>query len=161
MLKLCKKEKDFLFILDNLRDEDYQELNALWGSSWKENTLNGLKNAEVLVLYGKNSENKQIPIDMGGFYEQFDKSSKIACVWLLTTKYIKYNKSALMRVLKEQIELAETKYSLMYNHIYKANIQAKLWLRKLGFCFDNPKPKALNVPKDFEFFYKIIKRKEY
>ena len=42
----------------------------------------------------------------------------------------------------------------------KSNKQAKEWLLKLGFCFDNPKPNGLNVSEGFEFFYKVNNRKE-
>ena len=41
-----------------------------------------------------------------------------------------------------------------YNYIYKSNIEAKEWLKKLGFIFDCPIPQKLNIQRDFEFFYK-------
>lgn len=160
MLKCSNNEKDFLYILDNLRVEDFWELNALWGENWRERTLNSLKNTEVLVLYGKDCDSNQVPIAMGGFYEIFGCKQDVACVWLLSTKHIEYNKPALMRALRKQIKLAENKYSFMYNCIYRTNNQAKNWLRKLGFCFDNPKPKNIEIENGFEFFYKITNRKE-
>ena len=161
MLKISKEEKDFIFILENLRFEDFQELNALWGDNWKNKTLESLRETEVLVLYGKDEKRSIAPIAMGGFYELLGYEPKIACVWLLSTKYIKYNKSTLMKVLKDQIKNAENKYNIMYNFIYSANFQAKTWLCKLGFRFDNPKPSNLIVEENFEFFYKVVNRKEF
>jgi len=97
---------------------------------------------------------------MGGFYELFDEKLKIACVWLLTTKYVSQNKMTLMKELKNQISFADKKYDLMYNFIYKSNFEAKNWLKKLGFSFDNPKPEGLKIKENFEFFYKLTNRKE-
>ena len=33
----------------------------------------------------------------------------------------------------------------------KTNIDAKRWLKKLGFCFDNPKPANLKISENFEY----------
>lgn len=154
MLKKCK------FILENLRAEDLEELKIIWNENWKEKVLKSFEQTEVKFAYGLDEFGDEIPIAMGGFYEFADKSSKVACVWLLTTKFVHKNKFALMKVLKNEIERAQKKYDIMYNFIYEANYEAKGWLKKLGFCFDNPKPKNLNVRENFEFFYKLNNRKE-
>lgn len=148
------------FILDNLRDEDLKELEVVWQDNWREKVLASLDKTEVLFAFGNDEFGDKVPIAMGGFYELFEKNSKIACVWLLSTKFVYKNKMALMKVLKHQISTAGKKYDVMYNYIYKSNKQAKHWLKKLGFKFDNPKPKELNVMPGFEFFYKVKNRKE-
>ena len=43
----------------------------------------------------------------------------------------------------------------MFNYIYKSNFEAKKWLKRFGFKFDNPKPVGLKVKDNFEFFYKV------
>ena len=71
--------------------------------------------------------------------------------------FCKENRSLLIKTLKNEILKAEKEYDLMFNYIYKSNFEAKSWLKKLGFKFDNPKPIGLNLKKDFEFFYKVKK----
>lgn len=155
MLKTDKNKEDYIFILDNLRDEDFSELKALWKSDWKTNTLKNLEHTDVLVLYGNDGKHNEVPVAMGGFYDISAKNLRIACVWLLTTKFVKYNRKSLFLTLKSRIEQGEKDYDLMYNYIYKSNYKAKRWLSKFGFRFDNPRPVYLKLEKDFEFFYKL------
>ena len=35
------------------------------------------------------------------------------------------------------------------------NKEGALFLKKIGFKFDNPHPEGLNIPEEFEFFYRI------
>ena len=161
MLKKNIDKNEIIFILNNLRDEDECELLALWGEDWRNKALSSFEGEEVLILYGKDNYCNFVPIAMGGFCELFEKDSKIACVWMLTTKFIKYNKLLLSKNLKQQINNASEKYDIMYNYIYKSKKKKKNWLRKMGFKFDNPRPEKLKIAKDFEFFYKLNKRKEY
>lgn len=155
--KLVKDE--IFYILDNLRSEDMAEVKALWNDSWRENIYKSIENEDVIILHGRGIKKEKVPIAMGGFKELFEKNSKIACVWMLTAKEALLNKVTVMKTLKKAVKEADDKYDLMYNYIYKSNKTAKKWLSRLGFCFNNPKPKGLHVEKDFEFFYKITKRK--
>ncbi len=148
------------FVLDNLRQEDLQELEILWGLGWKDIILKSLKGKKVLFAFGKDDKDNIVPIAMGGFQQVFKDNPEVACVWLLTTKYVYKNKQALLRVVRAHILASKKKYKILYNYIYKSNKEAKKWLLKLGFCFDNPQPKGLVLKKDFEFFYKINERKE-
>lgn len=160
MIKKVSSEKEVIFILDNLRYEDKKEVQALLNDNWKEKTIENLKDKDFLVLYGKDNKGAQVPIAMGGFEDLSDDNTTMACVWLLCTYFIEFNKGLLMKELYKQIKSAESKYSIMYNYIYHTNYQAKKWLRQLGFCFSNPKPVGLDVKEGFEFFYKISKRRE-
>lgn len=154
MIKNIKNKSDIVFILDNLRDEDKEELYALFGDKWKEITLSDLENHEVLCLYLLNGKNEEIPIAMGGFFEQFTQNTSIACVWLLSTVFLKGNKTLFIKDIKRELEKASKKYSIMYNYIYKSNFEAKKWLKIFGFKFDKPYPKNLEIKDGFEFFYK-------
>lgn len=160
MLRKNINKKDIEFILKNLRNEDIEELKALWGNDWYMQVNLNLKDKNFYILYGKDKENNEIPIAMGGFSELFEKNAKIACVWLLSSKFISQNKNLLMKTLRIEIEKAEKIYDIMYNYIYKSNFEAKNWLKKLGFNFNNPYPENLKLKKDFEFFYKISYRKD-
>lgn len=154
MIKNIKSKSDIIFILDNLRCEDKEELFALFGENWKEQTIEDLKGQNILCLYFFNEKNEEIPIAMGGFYEHFLEEPTIACVWLLSTVFVRKNKTLFIKDIKQQIDKASKKYSIMYNYIYKSNYEAKRWLRMFGFRFDNPYPKNLEVKDGFEFFYK-------
>ena len=158
MLKEVSNINEIEFILSHLRKEDEEELKHLYGKNWYKNTLESLKDEKFLILYGYSDNKKtQIPIAMGGFFEITDN---IACVWLLSSYFIKINKRKLMKALREQVLINSSKYEIMYNFIYKSNTKAKLWLKKLGFCFDNPKPEGMDIKKDFEFFYKKQERRK-
>lgn len=149
MLKTDKNLKDVLYILDNLRDEDLQEVIAIWGDDWIKKFLENTMKTDFLILLNRN-----IPIAMGGFVPVFNENCSAACVWLLCTKEVMNNKMLLLKTLKEQIEKEVLNFDIFYNYIYKSNIEAKEWLKKLGFIFDCPIPQKLNIQRDFEFFYK-------
>ncbi len=155
MIKNDKNINDVIFVLDNLRNEDILELQALWGNDWKQSALDNIIKHDFLTLIGKNDKNLDIPIAVGGFAELFEKNASIACVWLLTSSFISYNKKSCFNQIKKTIKQAESKYFVMYNYIYKSNFQAKKWLKNLGFCFDKPKPDNIIFDENFEFFYKI------
>ena len=160
MIKQNPDINDINYILTHLRNEDMEELKAIWKDDWSNKLIENLKDKRILVVYGKDENKKYVPIAMGGFHELFEKNSNIACVWLLSTNYVKNNKTLFIKELKKQINKASEKYELMYNYIYKSNKEAKNWLHKLGFNFGCPNPQKLNIEKDFEFFYKLTKRKE-
>ena len=159
MLKKVENDAEILFILNNLRKEDEQELIALYGDNWKEETLANLKNKDFYVLYGKCNNSDIKPIAMGDFCRLFPQDNSIACVWLLTTKFIYKNKSLFWKNLIRMFKQNCLKYDIMYNFIYKSNVQAKKWLKKIGFKFDNPHPDGINLKEGFEFFYKTKERK--
>lgn len=149
--------KKILFVLNNLRREDLLELQLTWGEDWKKKVYENLSDIDVIFAYGKDEFGDDVPIAMGGFQNVSSKNYKIACVWLLSTKYVMKNKVGFFKELYKQFSLKELEYDILYNYIYKFNKEAKRWLVKLGFSFDNPNPKNLNVRKDFEFFYKVRK----
>lgn len=158
MIKYVSEIKEIEYILSNLRDEDREELENLFGDNWFNRTLDSLKDEKFLILYGQGNGNGRVPVAMGGFYDIKNEQSAVACVWLLSSRYVSQNKTALMRVLKNQLYANSSKYDVLYNFIYKSNKGAKLWLKKLGFSFDNPNPKEIKLKKDFEFFYKKRER---
>ena len=158
MIKECSEKSEIIFVFEHLRNEDKEELIALYGNDWKIKTLNDLENKTFLVLYGKDNNSNIIPIAIGGFTECFKNDKSIACAWLLSSSYIQKNKTIFLREFKKQLMLAEKKYEIMFNFIHKTNLSAKNWLVKFGFKFDNPNPKNIPVKDGFEFFYKVNKK---
>ena len=154
MYRTDKSEKDVAYILDNLRLEDLLELKALWGENWHGEATKQVMDTAFYVVLGKEKDT-DTPVVMGGI-EQLEKDEEgVGCVWFLSTDKIKDHKICILRELKKEIEKADEKFWLLYNVIYKENFFAKKWLAWLGFRFDNPNPAGVNVPKDFEFFYRI------
>lgn len=141
---------DILYILNRLREEDKSELIELFGNKWKRKTLKRLKNTDVIILKNSNS----LPFAMGGI----EGINSVACVWLLTTDEVYNNKYRLAKVIKKELLSASEKFEIFYNFIYKSNFSAKIWLKKAGFKFDNPKPRGIDIPKNFEFFYMLTKK---
>ncbi len=155
MLKRKQKSlEDVEYILDNLRSEDLEELKALWGETWKEQTIKNIMETDFLVLVGVSDK----PVVMGGIWETGEKDSGVACVWLLSTDEVKNHKTTLLKEIRKEIE--NSQYSILYNFIYKSNKKAKKWLKFSGFHFDNPFPDKIEVPEGFEFFYKIREEKQ-
>ncbi len=158
MLKRGNNIQEILYILENLRNEDRLELQALYNNDWKQEALLNISDKEFYILYGYDNDFKCVPIAIGDFYEIYPEDKSVACVWLLTTKYIYNNKSLFIRVLLNLLKQKSKKYKLFFNFIYQSNFEAKKWLKKLGFKFNNPHPKGLSVKENFEFFYKINER---
>jgi hypothetical protein len=159
MLKVSENEAEALFVLNDLRDEDKCELKALYGRNWKKKTLLSIKDKKFYVLYGYNKEKQSVPVAIGDFCQIFPEDSSVACVWLLTSKNIYRNKLLFLREFIPLFKRRSLEYDIMFNFIYKSNIQAKRWLQKFGFKFDNPHPKGIEVKDGFEFFYKTKERK--
>lgn len=150
MYKISKNNLNHLnLILDNLREEDLEEVIAVYGNRWREKVFISTINTDFITLL-----KDEMPIAIGGFVPN-SEDSKIACVWLLCTKAVTFNKYSLLKELKTQLSKAENEFDIMYNFIYKSNFGAIPWIKKLGFKFDNPYPKGLFRGTDFIFFYKV------
>lgn len=154
MKRKNKTKKDVLYILNNLRNEDKNELLALWGENWLELSYNNIINTSFQTLIGKNDKT---PVAMGGVWAINNEAPNSACVWLLCTREVKKYIKSVLGEIKKEILSADLKYDFLYNIIFTENKAAKRWLKNLGFKFDNPKPKGLIIPKDFEFFYRMRK----
>ena len=136
------------FILDNLRKEDLEEVIAVYGNDWKDKVIHSTINTTFLTLTKNN-----IPIAVGGFVPH-PENNKIACVWLLCSKFALNNKFLLLKELKTQLNLISSEFDILYNFIYKSNFKSISWIKKLGFKFDNPHPDGISMSADFNFFYK-------
>ena len=69
MIKYVSEMNEIEFILSNLRDEDREELENLFGENWYQKTLDSLKDEKFLILYGQGNGKGRVPVAMGGFYE--------------------------------------------------------------------------------------------
>lgn len=149
MYRKEKNIKDVLYILEHLREEDKHEAIVQKGENYIWECLKDIMdNDSYFVLGCKKSDDT--PVCMGGCAATQDEG--IGVVWLLSTPEIVNYQMCLLRNLKIDLEKLDKKYWMLFNMLYTENELAKKWLKKFGFIFDNSL--GLNVPKDFEFFYK-------
>ena len=154
MYRANKTDEDVEYILNNLRYEDEMELKTLFGDNWKEESKNRIMKTKFYVMLGK-GKNDKTPVCMGGIEQDEKDDNGIGCAWFLTTNEIKKHGIQILKELKKEVEKADEKFWLTYNVIYEKNYLAKKWLKWLGFRFDNPRPKGIEVPEGFEFFYRV------
>ena len=122
-----------------------------------EDILNDIMTSDREILLGIKKDG-DIPICMSGAW-QLDKDEKgVGVAWMLCTDEIVNHKICLLREAKAEMKKYDKEFWLLYNFIYSKNEFAKNWLKWLGFKFDKLRPSILNVPKDFEFFYRIRKK---
>lgn len=153
MLRRRKNEKDVLYILNHLRDEDLEEVKAVHGPFWKEKVFDSIMKTDFDVLLGV-SRDKRIPVCMGGVWHLDKDPQGVGVVWLLSTPEVKNHKICLLRELKKEFKRYDKEFKILYNFIYFKNELAKNWLSWVGFCFDKPRPKGMDLPEGFEFFYR-------
>ena len=65
MLKRTNDKSVISYVLTHLREEDKQELIAMYLEKWKEKTLKTLAKREFFVLYGLDDKKRNVPIAIG------------------------------------------------------------------------------------------------
>lgn len=158
MYRKAKNEKDVLYILEHLRVDDLEEVKAVHGDKWKENVFNDIMKTDFDVLMGVTRDG-DIPVCMGGAWHLDKDAPGVGVVWMLCTAEIVNHKICLLKELKKEFKKYDKDFWFLYNFIYFKNDFAKNWLSWIGFKFDNPKPHGMKIPKEFDFFYRIRKRR--
>lgn len=154
MYRKEKNEKDVRYILEHLRDEDRHEAIFQKGENYIEECLKDIMgNDDYFVLGCKKSDDT--PVCMGGCARTTEEG--VGAVWLLSTPEIIDYQMCLLRNIKVELEKIDEDFWMTFNILFKENQLAKKWLTKFGFNFNNPHPVGLNIPNDFEFFYRTRK----
>lgn len=156
MYRKEKNIKDILYILENLRTEDRHEAIIQKGKNYIQEIAKDIMNSKGHFILGCSKENN-IPVVMGGCCPTEEEG--VGVVWMLSTPEIEKHQICLLRNIKELIKDFDKDFWMTSNLIYKENHLAKKWLSKMGFSFNMSKPVLANLPKDFEFFYRLRKRK--
>ena len=147
-----KDEADIRYILEHLREEDEHEAIVQYGEDYIEKAMNDIMKCKEFFIIGCRKSD-DTPVCMGGC-EKTDEVG-IGVVWLLSTPEIAKHQICLLRHIKKLLREFDENYWMLFNMLYKENQLAKNWLTKFGFQFNNPY--GMNIPKDFEFFYRIRK----
>lgn len=158
VLKIChhdslipsykKNAKDILYILENLRPEDKEEIKIHFGEDYIQKYLKEIMQYKGRFIMGYTKKDKT-PVCIGGCSQS---ENGIGIVWLLSTNEIKNHQYCILRNIKHEIEQYIKKYWILCNVIFQKNYLAKNWLKKFGFKFENPF--GIKTPDGFEFFYK-------
>ncbi len=151
MYRKPKNEKDALYILDHLREPDRCEAMATRGKNWKEEILKDYMETDRTWLGARKKDG--LPVCMGGEAVLTKDAPDEAAIWMLSTDEIIKHRVSLLKEAAYEIKQCDKEFRLLYNFIYYKNTFAKNWLSKLGFKFD--KPRLMNAPEGFEFFYRI------
>ncbi len=143
-----KNKEDILYILEHLRAEDKEELEKQLGEDCIQKCLNDIMaaNGKTIIGYAKSDDE---PVCVGGCSIA---ENNIGIVWLLSTDRIKNYKNCILKNIKKEIKEYEKEHLILCNIIFHKNTLAKIWLKKIGFKFENPKDNS--IPDGFEFFYK-------
>ena len=150
MYEKPKNEKDILYILNNLKEEDKHEALVIKGENYVELILKDIMNDNVRTYLGCRKSD-DTPVCVGGYNPSGIDGTGI--VWLLSTPDIVNRKTSLFRHVIEAFNEIDQKFYLTYNILYSENTFAKSWLSKLGFKFENIFNASL--PPDFEMFYRL------
>ena len=147
-------EADVRYVIEHLRDADRHETIIQLGENYVDKCVELIMKANAEILLGcKKSDDT--PVCVGGLADTEQKD--IGVVWLLSTPEIVNHQICLLRHIKQVMQKADKRYWMTFNILYKENELAKKWLVKFGYNFDNPHPAGMNIPKDFEFFYRTKK----
>ena len=152
MYRKEKNEKDVLYILENLRPEDKHEAIIQKGKNYIEELLKEIMQCEKHFILGCTKKDDK-PICMGGCAPTTEKG--VGCVWMLSTPEVINHQICLLRNIKELMNDFDEDYWMTFNFIYSENTLAKKWLKKMGYSFNLARPVLTNLPKDFEFFYRL------
>lgn len=156
---MYRKEKnlnDILYILENLREEDKHEALIQRGKNYIQAIASDIINSKGYFILGCSKKDDK-PICMGGCVETDEKG--VGVVWLLSTPEIEKHQICLLRNIKQLMKDFDKDFYMTFNCIYKENALAKGWLKKMGYSFNLAKPVFANLPKDFEFFYRLRKQR--
>jgi hypothetical protein len=131
--------RDIDFLVENIRDEDTAEINAMGGMTAREaldstpnldeNAWVWEKNGKVMCIFGVN------PI------EELDRTGAI---WLLGTKYFDDHHMVFAAACSSVFEELIKDYKMVFNYVYAENKKSIKWLEWLGFKVRDAQPIGIN-----------------
>lgn len=126
---------DVEYLIDHVRPEDIEEVDAFDGSTIRESleqTPNLLENSEVWEVDGK-------VVCMFGV-TPVEEYEGVGLIWMLaTSEFEQYSKMFAVRCQKV-VEKMVDGYEFIYNYVHSKNEKSVQWLRWLGFQTYAPEP---------------------
>ena len=141
-------ENDCLWLADNLREDDYNEINAVTGLPPLLCLLHGLKNSQVPMVIC--NEQDEIVAMLGVV-----PNGLIGSIWMVGTDNLKNIKLSFLRNCKEVFKIFKNNFQVIHNYVDARNNLHIRWLKWMGFSFIKKHQEYGVQRKPFYEFVKI------
>ena len=139
-------EVDCIYLSENLREEDKQEIKAVTGLPPLLSLLSGLKMSTVpLVICNGDCK----PVAMLGVVP----NGLIGFIWMVGTDDLKKISLSFLRNSKDVCDVLKGKHQILHNYVDKRNKLHINWLKWMGFTIIN----EINYGIENRKFYEFVK----
>ena len=139
-------EVDCIYLSENLREEDIQEIKAVTGLPPLLSLLCGLKMSSVpLVICNADCK----PVAMLGVVP----NGLIGFIWMVGTDDLKKISLSFLRNSKDVCDVLKGKHQILHNYVDKRNKLHINWLKWMGFSIIN----EINYGIENRKFYEFVK----
>ena len=137
-------EIDCIYLSENLRKEDIQEIQAVTGLPPLLSLLTGLKMSSVpLVICNADCK----PVAMLGVVP----NGFIGFIWMVGTDDLKKISLSFLRNSKDVCDVLKGKHQILHNYVDKRNKLHINWLKWMGFSIINEVNYGIENRKFYEF----------
>ena len=137
-------EIDCIYLSENLRKEDIQEIQAVTGLPPLLSLLTGLKMSSVpLVICNADCK----PVAMLGVVP----NGLIGFIWMVGTNDLKKISLSFLRNSKDVCDVLKGKHQILHNYVDKRNKLHINWLKWMGFSIINEVNYGIENRKFYEF----------
>ena len=137
-------EIDCIYLSENLRKEDIQEIQAVTGLPPLLSLLTGLKMSSVpLVICNADCK----PVAMLGVVP----NGLIGFIWMVGTDDLKKISLSFLRNSKDVCDVLKGKHQVLHNYVDKRNKLHINWLKWMGFSIINEVNYGIENRKFYEF----------
>ena len=137
-------EIDCIYLSENLRKEDIQEIQAVTGLPPLLSLLTGLKMSSVpLVICNADCK----PVAMLGVVP----NGLIGFIWMVGTDDLKKISLSFLRNSKDVCDVLKSKHQILHNYVDKRNKLHINWLKWMGFSIINEVNYGIENRKFYEF----------
>ena len=137
-------EIDCIYLSENLRKEDIQEIQAVTGLPPLLSLLTGLKMSSVpLVICNADCK----PVAMLGVVP----NGLIGFIWMVGTDDLKKISLSFLRNSKDVCDVLKGKHQILHNYVDKRNKLHINWLKWMGFSIINEVNYGIENRKFYEF----------
>ena len=141
--------KEVVFLADNLRQEDKDEIKALDNREPLHSLLDGLGDSHIFKMAKSLSTGN--PIAAYGVY-RLDEDN--GCPWLLVTEEFKYHIKGFVKVVRTEMDELLSHFKFLHNVTHKDHKKAHALIRKLGFSFCEEEEVSPLSGEKFLIFYR-------
>lgn len=121
-------EKDCIYLADNLREDDYREIQATTGLPALLSLIHGLKKSQVpLVICDKNNK----VVAMLGVVP----NGLIGSIWMVGTPDLKKISVSFLKNCQGVFKVLKNNFHLLHNYVDARNELHIRWLKWMGFTF--------------------------